>query len=461
MPRVFISHKHADKAIALAIANFLRSNAMAALDIFLSSDSAYEGLRYGKPITDELRTTLANADVFLLVYTSPDEDWSWCMWEWGIANHPASAKTTMAVLQCGPAPPRINDGKLTVNVRNQDSVRGFIKQYYKDPNFFPSLSAPFGGFLEPDVVRDKADDLFGKLTSFPVIDPAIEWQTWPFLNLELPLAAVDRIKDVVAPLSQGDRVSQVRTHAKVVVADPKALAIFGLAGLTPDAPFSNLAAHWEAAHPGEKAAWFDSCCEQIATAAAEKLPNGSPLPVRAVDPQRQYVPLTTRVRRSSYEGIARFDLYFVDLPSGDGESVGDRMLTPDQFYWRPLNDDLLDKTTLLSLSAELKQQERNRLPLLDQNRCVKYVIHRSSIDEFIVGHLATAATLTLRHFLDDTGMRALVTNTFTVIGRDAPLAEAKAASSGAIRDFFVTATGSPAEPVEGWLTNVDLLKGRR
>lgn len=461
MPLVFISHKHADKAIALALANFLRSNAMSALDIFLSSDSSYEGLRYGKPITDELRARLANADAFMLVYTTPDEDWSWCMWEWGVANHPASARTTMTVLQCGPAPPKINEGKLTVNVRNQESVRGFIKQYYKDPGFFPSLSAPFGGHLEPDVVRDKADDLFGRLSSFPVIDPTIEWQTWPFLNVELPLAIVDRIKDVVAPLGPGDRASQVRAHAKVVVADPKALAIFGLAGLTPDAPFSNLAAHWEDAYAGERAAWFDSCCEQIATAAAEKLPHSGPVPVRGVDSQRQYAPLTTRVRRSSYEGIARFDLYFVELPSIDGESVGDRMLTPDQFYWRPLNDDLLDKTTLLSLSAELKQQERNRLPLLDQDRRVQFVIHRSSIDEFIVGHLTKATTLTLRDFLDDSGMRALVTTTFTVIGRNESLAAARAASSGAIRDFFVTATGSQLEPVEGWLTNVDLLKGRR
>ena len=461
-PLIFISHKHSDKAIAETIAKFLETEAVQQIKIFLSSSPGFEGVRFGRQISGDLRTALANADVFLLLYTSADEDWSWCMWEWGVANHPASAKTTMVVLQCGQEAPKIDAGNRRVNVRQSEEVQTFVKQYFTSREFFPSLDREaFAGHFSAATVAAKADALYNALLTFPAIDPTVEWQTWPLLQLEIPVAQVNRIKDLVAPLNQTDQLVLVKQHTKVAVADPKALTIFGLAGLAPDTPWANLALHWKSAFDVRETEWFDSCCGQLLVAAAEKLPSTNAVPLRAVDSHKTYIPLVTKVRRSSYQGTVRFDLYFVEASTLRSEVVTERMLTLDQFYWRRVTEEMLSETKLLALREELEGQGKHRLPLLDEEQRVKCVIHRGSIGEFLVSHLSDAKTLTLRDFLDDPAMHALVTRTFAVVSRDATVEDASELTRGEIRDIFVTATGSVHERVEGWLTNVDLGPSRR
>ena len=379
------------------------------------------------------------------------------MWEWGVANHPASAKTTTVVLQCGNEAPKIDTGNRRVNVRQKDEVHAFVKQYFSMPGFFPSLGGEaFGGHFSPETLAVKAEALFGSLLTFPAIDPTVEWQTWPFLQLELPIAQVDRIKDLVTPLTRAEQLSLIRECTKVTGADTKALTIFGLAGLPPDTPFANLVLHWKNEFGGNDADWFDNFCEQVLVAAAEKLPSTRPTPVRAVHTDRNYIPFITKVRRSSYQGTVRFDLYFIERLNVEGEAVTGRMLTRDQFYWRRVNEQTLPETKLIALSEDLKSQGKNRLPLLDEATRIKYVIHRGSIDEFIVSNLSTAAQLSLKDFLTNPQMHEIVTQTFTVVSRNATIEEARSLAKGGIRDIFVTATGSRDEPVEGWLTNVDL-----
>src|SRR5437764_4371065 len=163
-PLLFISHKHSDKAIAEVLGNFIRSEAVRPIRIFLSSSPGFEGVRFGKGISGELKTALAEADVFLLIYTSADEDWSWCMWEWGVANHPASANTTMVVLQCGSDSPKVDTGTKRVNVRKIEEVQAFVKQYFTDAGLFPSLKGQaLAGHFAKDVLDKKADQLFADL----------------------------------------------------------------------------------------------------------------------------------------------------------------------------------------------------------------------------------------------------------------------------------------------------------
>jgi hypothetical protein len=456
-PLIFISHKHSDKAIAETVAKFLETEATRQLRIFLSSSPGFEGVRFGKQISGDLKTVLADADVFLLVYTSADEDWSWCMWEWGVANHPASAKTTMVVLQCGTEAPKIDTGTRRVNVRQHDEVRAFVKQYFTAPAFFPSLNdQAFGAHFSENTLLAKADTLFKSLISFPAIDPTTEWQTWPFLQLKMPVADVARIKDLVSPLDHDDQLSLVKEQARVEVADTKALTLFGLAGLATDTPWKNLALQWKYAFDGKEPDWFDSSCEQILIAAAEKLPSTKAVPLQAVNSDKSYIPIITRVRRSSYQGTVRFDLYFVEESHFADASLAERMLTLDQFYWRRLSDETL-QTKLTTLRTDLEAQGKSRLPLLDDNKQIKYVIHRGSIGEFIASNLSRAQDLTLQDFLVDPAMLALVTETFAIVGRGASVEDCKRLSRRGVRDVFITATGSPEEPVEGWLTNVDVL----
>ena len=60
--------------------------------------------------------------------------------------------------------------------------------------------------------------------------------------------------------------------------------------------------------------------------------------------------------------------------------------------------------------------------------------------------------------LNDPGMRTMFERTFAVVSRKATLDEARDAMKDDVRDVFVTSTGSRDDPVEGWLTIVDVGK---
>jgi hypothetical protein len=120
MPLLFVSHKHSDRQIALALARFIEERSAARIKVHLSSSPDFQGPRFGKALNAQLREALWKTKVLILVYTSPDQDWSYCMWECGMASHPQSPNTTVIVLQCGadvPSPFQDVLRALTLEVR--------------------------------------------------------------------------------------------------------------------------------------------------------------------------------------------------------------------------------------------------------------------------------------------------------------------------------------------------------
>ena len=99
MHNLFISHKHSDTRIAKVVADFVESRTLGQVSVHMSSDPRYKGPRLGKNINQELCTALYNCDVLLLLYTSADEDWSYCMFECGVATDPQSPRTNIIVFQ--------------------------------------------------------------------------------------------------------------------------------------------------------------------------------------------------------------------------------------------------------------------------------------------------------------------------------------------------------------------------
>ena len=97
-PLVFISHKHCDHKIALMLAAFIEERSAGAIKVHLSSSPDFQGPRFGKALNAQLRRALWSTDVLVLLYTSPDHDWSYCMWECGMAAHPQSPDTQIIVL---------------------------------------------------------------------------------------------------------------------------------------------------------------------------------------------------------------------------------------------------------------------------------------------------------------------------------------------------------------------------
>src|SRR5512132_3483736 len=114
---LFISHKHSDSTIAQVLAAFIEERSNGIVKVHLSSSPNFQGPRFGKALNAELREALWRTEVFVLVYTSSDHDWSYCMWECGVASRPQSPNSTIIVFQCGPDVPAPFQDVLRVNVR--------------------------------------------------------------------------------------------------------------------------------------------------------------------------------------------------------------------------------------------------------------------------------------------------------------------------------------------------------
>ena len=85
---VFFSHKLKDKHVAHSIKRLLTENT-ANVAYFVSEDIE-KGDNWHKAITEQLH----NARFLVLVFTDPDEDWSWCLYETGFFDALARADTT-------------------------------------------------------------------------------------------------------------------------------------------------------------------------------------------------------------------------------------------------------------------------------------------------------------------------------------------------------------------------------
>ncbi|MCI0400490.1 MAG: hypothetical protein L0Z68_04200 [Gammaproteobacteria bacterium] len=113
-----------------------------------------------------------------------------------------------------------------------------------------------------------------------------------------------------------------------------------------------------------------------------------------------------------------------------------------------------------------------RMPVLDDKGVAKYIIHQSLIFKYVtMKTIELAATnqsfavhnQTLKDFFGYGEMLDLVSKTFAFVSVNGTLADAKKAmdSVRGCQDIFVTDHGTEKEPINGWLTNVDITKHAR
>jgi hypothetical protein len=120
--------------------------------------------------------------------------------------------------------------------------------------------------------------------------------------------------------------------------------------------------------------------------------------------------------------------------------------------------------TDVKLKADLLDQylvpkKRNRLPILSPEGRIKFIVHRSLIDRFLVEQLSKGgdiSKLSLNDLLLDPGVGGAVREAFGTVRPEATLADVKSQMDGIpnCADVFVTEDGTRNSRVLGWLTNV-------
>ena len=322
-PLLFISHRHADRAIADVLRKFVTDRSGGRIAVFQSSSAEAENPRVGRELHTELKQHLWMAGVVILVFTSPEEDWSYCMWECGVATHPASPETKIIVLQCGPQPPSVYSDAVRVNALDSSSVQKLANEFLTSSDFFPDHGeAVAPGFsVNGDEVQQAAKGLFEALKEVVPsdADEGDDWATVPYMRLQLTFAEVDAVRQ----LRPDEGAAAVLEQARVDHIDAEAKRLFGVGRVEPFAPFRNLVDAWQQGRPQAPTGWIDELAEQIRVGSHWRLPRFRWQLLNSVDEadHAKYSPVVSRVRSVPRQRCHQFDVYFSKFDTNEEGAI--------------------------------------------------------------------------------------------------------------------------------------------
>jgi hypothetical protein len=315
-PLVFISHKHVDNKIAEVIRSFITMQSGGRVSVFQSSSPWADAPKIGRNLNKQLIDTLWHTSILILVYTTAEQDWSYCMWESGVALHPQSPDTKIILFQCANTSPLVFADQVNVNARNLVDIQKFTNEFLTAPDFFPGSDEPITKFLpNGQEVASAAADLFQKLTPvLPIEEPPIEWPAYPFLQFELELGYANSIRNLIAE----DRSKLVQQECFIVGADKHCEQLFGVPSFPSGMTFKQLADNWTAKHSESQSRWVEALSIQISAGAMWEFPPTIWEYMQGFGNGASYAPVLTRVRKMPGRGCMQFDVYFYkfDVPVG-------------------------------------------------------------------------------------------------------------------------------------------------
>lgn len=323
--KIFISHRHADRKIADAIKETIEKWRFKPISIFQSSDPNIS-TTIGAPLSDNLKEKLVEADVVLLIYTFDDKDWSYCMWECGVATDPKRAQhPRIVVFQCtddSPAP-----FKDTVRVKiTEDGILRFTKQFYTEPEFFPGFDEAIAPDIGEEALKDISTTLYDSLNKV-VSTKKIKSQRryrWDSLTLLLESTHVKKLEaeenmDAASKLA-ADIISK---NCVVKNAYGDAFKHFGFSDFEEGKKIGELFARWEQkAGDKPKKEWqsylYTEMWRAIRNASAE--PSWALLKSVRPDFDRWYYPVVNRVTILPDNSMG-FDVFLYRAPQDKIETV--------------------------------------------------------------------------------------------------------------------------------------------
>jgi hypothetical protein len=326
-PLLFISHKHENVKIADVLRDWVEMSTGGSVEVFQSSSDQATFPRAGSDLKQELKNALWHAGAFVMLYTYPHLDWSYCTFEYGVANSSTSPDTRMILLQCCDNVPPLFAGQTSINLRDSGDVKKFVKQFLTDPKFFSeygeavSSHAPGG-----QMVTKLAEKLYKEVNSPDVMPPLTtpsdeEWPAFPFLQLQLDMKHIKTISDAA---TRADRLKVmcelIRKECTVSATDKYLAPIFGFApGMDKDTKFGEFIRGWEEREDrgDAQSKWIEALGKQIMSAALWQFP---PFAWELMEGAggEWYAPMLTRVRRTPNKHM-QFDIYFFRFRVGKNE----------------------------------------------------------------------------------------------------------------------------------------------
>lgn len=151
--------------------------------------------------------------------------------------------------------------------------------------------------------------------------------------------------------------------------------------------------------------------------------------------------------------------------------VTDKMIAKNKIFYKNVTD--INQTKLVDILQKFNESNEvwSRLPILDDQGRLQYIVHRTLIDKFLVDKLwnpdptapKTVDQFTVQDLLQDPNFQKRSHGNFGVVSQDSTLADVKDKMDSIpdCKDVFVTQTGKEDEPILGWITNSIIIENAK
>lgn len=256
---------------------------------------------------------MENVDLVILVYTFTDEDWSWCMWECGLATHPRQADATRVVLfRCSRYDsPRQFAQQVNVDV-DIDGIRNFTKQLHRNEGFFRKRRA-FRPRLSDEDLEDFSKDFYEDLRLVIPSGQREERYRWDRFTLKLEPPA----ECLELETNEDEVIRTIQNELFVSQPFGNALAHFGYANLEGDLRLGDLVERWTGVTRSRENVskdWIKGLCFEVRRAILAYPVEPAWHKLNSVTfSSMSYFPVVNHVRVLP-DGSMEFDVYFYAAP---------------------------------------------------------------------------------------------------------------------------------------------------
>lgn len=325
-PKVFISHRHADAKIANVITKHLKEWGVEENNIFQSSDPL-KTLPAGTTLKSEIYTKLQEINFLILLYTYDDADWSYCMWECGIAQGKSTAPNRTIVVQCTDDEPTVFKDEIRVRV-TENNIMSFTNDFHRKAGFIPPLEnqsheIAFSPNTPEDVIETRSGRLFRELSEKIPSGRSSSQHLWDFIRLRLDARHVAKIKELGKSGERDTMLHIIRDN--VELREPRFFGIgnsvdtavrqFGYAGYQSDLHLKDLVQRWSEIDETGEQEWVSDVYETIRRAVTNTPPTAVSNTLRSVREGAEwwFYPAITRMRTFRDHSL-EFDMYLIRVP---------------------------------------------------------------------------------------------------------------------------------------------------
>jgi hypothetical protein len=326
---IFISHKHhrqLDEQIALAFHEEFVNWGISPKSIFFSSGFDVVP-NMGEDLTPQIKLALAGTNLFLMIFTDPNDDWSYTCYECGVATD-ARGETTRKVLftTTGDRPGFFGD---TVSFGfDEKQIARFTDQFHTNENFFPGQPAWGGDDVPPAQLDSRSESLSKRLNA--AVRTATPKRTFKYPCMMLSLDSTNK-EEVRQLWSQEDLKGAraiIRDQLKFSPKRTSVAEFFGLADSTDPRPWLDVLKEWRSRNKLKDSAgkakkngkysenWISQLHSQILDAIVDRSSKEKVIYFPSFEDAKVnwYQMILTRYQEY-YRGDMEFDVFFLSAPA--------------------------------------------------------------------------------------------------------------------------------------------------